>query len=140
MKKQKLVFKLLVLFILCIGGINLCQGQAVCDVGEFAYDGPYDDNGNRYNISICLVLTGNGGADIGEYCNMFGMLFHYGFQGSDDTNPATNTCTAYGGLWYNKASIFTPISDATPFLILLLGIYALRLYRKRKGAVVNCKL
>lgn len=107
MKKNRLKIKVLVLFMLWIGGMNI-----------MACDGYYleilDKDGFGTGVYKCLSKDGTGTA----YCAFEGLGAYPIEGGGIECDP---DITVYD----------TPLTGASFFLIFLLGIYGTYLYRKR---------
>jgi len=118
MRKSELIVKFIILSILWIGMVNTGMAQdEVC--AEHAWDEYFQ---NRTSIS--MVCGTPGGA-----CDLCIDTYHP----EGPTLLPFNNVTCPPELCYTKVSS-TPITDATPVLILLLGIYSVYLYRKRRVA------
>ena len=114
MEKSRLMIKVLVLFMLWIGGMNVMAQD--CPEGSYPFE-LMDINNAPTGDFVCLTDVSSGGK---AYCVWGGYVTSF--------SPAL--CDTVGGtIMYEIPS--QPLTDASSLLIFLLGIYGTYIYRKR---------
>jgi len=128
MKKQnKLISGILAIFMLWIGGVNVCMAQ--CDPtcvtqGGRCFEYQADPLGGETSLDPPLCLAQQGVGTGTAYCVdlvMDVVLIPYPAGGCGAGNTVE---------WY---VVSLPLSDASFLLVFLLGIYGIYTYRKRRG-------
>ena len=129
--KNKLIIKYLTIFILWIGGMNVCMAQGStcatynCDAGETCYDTEMDIylGGPAPRAPICLGTDCSGPLKE-PYCTAMGMIIPSGAL-------AGASCDDLGAGAQTLCATILPLSDASFLLVFLLSIYGFFIYRKR---------
>jgi len=126
MKNNKLITKILAVFILLMSGVSICVAQ----------DCPPCPNGSI--TVVAEMINGEGATGInphqqyeigaGSVCVVEIGINEWAIYDEKGMGPCGGIC----GCWAGKASF--PLTDASFLLVFLLGAYSIYLYRRRRVA------